>query len=271
LSNISANKSVFLEECHIYQDALTDSGYNQKLEFKPQPTNITNKKRNRSRNITWFNPPYSTNVTSNIGQTFLKLIETSFPPTSPLHKIINKNTVKISYRCSPNMSQIISRHNSQIIKKYRQQEMPNVDTKTCSCPRNKICPLNGECLASEIVYQATVSRPDKNEKENYIGLCATTFKARLANHTASFKHKEKSDASCLSKYIWELKEKGIDYSINWKLIKKCKSFSPVSGRCILCLTEKLYIIFHPEMASLNSRNELVSHCRHKKKCMIGNM
>jgi hypothetical protein len=123
---------------------------------------------------------------------------------------------------------------------------------------------------SDLVYQATVSRPDKTEKETYIGLCATTFKLRLANHRSDVKILSRRHATTLSEYIWTLKDKNVQYNIDWKLITRSKPFSPGSGKCLLCLTEKFYIIFHPEMASLNSRNELVSHCRHKKKSMIGN-
>jgi hypothetical protein len=210
-------------------------------------------------------------VTTDIGKSFLKLIETVFPSNNILHKIINKNTVKISYRCSPNKKQIISKHNSKVINEFRKTQLPTEIIKTCSCPKNKVCPLNGECLVAGLVYQAIVSRPDKTETEKYVGLCDTTFKARLANHTASFKHSEKRGSSMLSKYIWNLKDSQIQHSIEWKLIKKCKSFSPVSGTCLLCLTENFYIIYHPDMATINSRNELASHCRHKKKLMIGNM
>ena len=65
----------------------------------------TSKRRTRGRNISWFNPPYSANVATSIGAKFLKIIDRSFPPTHVLHKIINRNTIKISYRCMPNFSQ----------------------------------------------------------------------------------------------------------------------------------------------------------------------
>ena len=36
-------------------------------------------KKKRRRNIIWFNPPYNTSVTTNIGKQFLKLIDIHFP------------------------------------------------------------------------------------------------------------------------------------------------------------------------------------------------
>ena len=74
-----------------------------------------NKKR-RQRKITWFNPPYSKNVQTNIGEKFLKLIDKNFPKDHPLRKIINRNTVKVSYKCMPNMKQKISTHNFKVLQ-----------------------------------------------------------------------------------------------------------------------------------------------------------
>ena len=51
---------------------------------------------------------------------FLNLLDTCFPPTNKLHKILNRNTVKISYKCMPNMKQIISKHNKTILSKKQQ-------------------------------------------------------------------------------------------------------------------------------------------------------
>ena len=40
-----------------------------------------------------------------------------------------------------------------------------------------------------------------------------SFKTRLANHKASFKAKEKRNATELSKHIWKLKENNKDYTL----------------------------------------------------------
>ena len=65
--------------------------------------------------ICLYNPPYSKNVKSNIGRDFLRLLDTAFSPTNPLHKLFMRQTVKISYRCMPNMAQAIARHNMKVI------------------------------------------------------------------------------------------------------------------------------------------------------------
>ena len=38
-----------------------------------------------------------------------------------------------------------------------------------------------------------------------------------------------------------------------------------SMKCNLCTLEKYYIIYHPNMCTLNSRSELISTCRHSRK------
>ena len=104
----------------IRQEALNKSGYTHKLEFE-QPKNKTNKNINRKRNITWFNPPYSLSVKTNVGKEFLKLVDRSFPPDNPLHKLFNRQTVKLGYKCMPNMKTEVSRHNSKVLKEDQLQ------------------------------------------------------------------------------------------------------------------------------------------------------
>ena len=90
LREISSDTGVFDKAGKPYREALGKSGYSFKLEFKPPQTSLP--KRNRPRNIIWFNPPHNTNVKSNIGRRFLRLIEQSFPVGHQLRKIFNRNT-----------------------------------------------------------------------------------------------------------------------------------------------------------------------------------
>ena len=68
LSSISSDERSFNETKHEYEVALRKSGYNEKLKY--QKPNQTPKTRQRKRNIVWFNPPFSSNVSTNIGQKF---------------------------------------------------------------------------------------------------------------------------------------------------------------------------------------------------------
>ena len=83
---------------------------------------------------------------------------------------------------------------------------------------------------SEVVYQATVTTGD--EKETYIGLTATQFKARYRNQLMSFRHEKRRNETELSKYLWQLKEANREFDITWNLTKRCN----------LCTTEKFFFL-----------------------------
>ena len=67
----------------------------------------------------------------------------------------------------------------------------------------------------------------------------------------------------LSRHIWSLKRENIQYELSWKILTRGRVFNPVTKTCQLCLKEKFLIIFSPEGATLNKRNELFSTCRHR--------
>ena len=265
LSNISSDRRSFDSSSPPYQEALRKSGFNYKLHYNPQPPKP---KRHRNRNTIWFNPPYNANVATNVGHKFLQAIDECFPLGHPLHKILNRNNLKLSYSCMPNVHQIIATHNKTILKKHSeptQEEAP----RECNCRHKESCPLPGKCLTESVVYQATVTREDNLQKETYVGHTEGEFKTRYNNHTSSFRNLKHKHSTELSKYIWQLKEANIGYSIRWKILKKCKAYSNKTKRCNLCLYEKFIIIYQPKLSSLNSRNELISTCRHRKKFLLG--
>ncbi len=110
-------------------------------------------RRNRQRNIIWFNPPFSKNVKTNIARNFLCLIDKHFPPNHKLHKIFNRNTVKVSYSCMNNVKSIIS-------GKSKSQCDEVIDP--CTCREKKTCPLQEKCMTKDIVYKATVTTSNTN-------------------------------------------------------------------------------------------------------------
>ena len=226
-----------------------------------------NKTRKRTRNITWFNPPYSENVATNIGRKFFTLIDKCFPKEHQLNKLLNRSTVKLSYSCMPNIKSIISMHNRSKASKSIPAET-NKEQRLCNCQSNRECPLDKKCQTNGVVYQAVVTRQDNMEVETYIGLTENSFKSRYAGHLSSFKDKKRKNATALSEHIWKLKEQNVQYSIKWKIISKAKPYSTSNKLCNLCTEEKYFIIYKPDMSSLNKRNELMSACRHRKKHLL---
>ena len=50
------------------------------------------------------------------------------------------------------------------------------------------------------------------------------------------------------------------YEIKWDIMDRAKTFNPVNRKDKLCLKEIFYIMFQPESATLNSRQELFNTC-----------
>ena len=252
LSSISSSKEIFEAAAPIYQSELQRAGYNHKLEFKDQEVT----KRKRRRRIIWFNPPYSMDLKTNVGQKFLRLIDKHFPRGSVLYPLINRYKVKLSYRCVPNMGAKISKHNGKILREKPAES-------GCNCQQPVECPLPGKCTTDKLVYRASVT--SNNTVETYVGLTAGTFKKRYGGHKSDFLHRPTEDntSTTLSSHIWKLKDQNKAYQVEFEIVKRAAPYSPVSGICNLCTEEKFEIMFNPNLATLNSRQEMFAACRHK--------
>ena len=152
LCEISPNEDLFLEAIPPYHAELERCGYSHKLAWM-DPERVQQKKlRNRSRKVLWFNPQYSLNVQTNVGREFLALLDKHFPKGHLLNKILNRSTVKISYRCLPNMGRIISMQNSKILKTAN-NPIPKPKA-VCNCQKSKKadCPVPGACNQDGAIY-----------------------------------------------------------------------------------------------------------------------
>ena len=132
------------------------------------------------------------------------------------------------------------------------------------------CPMGGNCLNNNIIYQAKVTNQSTGTNETYTGLTSTSWKARYGNHKQSFTNRKLENFSQLSNHIWKLKDQNDSYTITWSTLSKSNPYNPITRTCRLCLTEKYFIIFKPKGATLNSRNEFTSKCRHYEKHLICN-
>ena len=70
----------------------------------------------------------------------------------------------------------------------------------------------------------------------------------------------------LATHVWELKDKGVDHAIRWKILTRAQPFTPSSKMCRLCLTEKVKIMHTG--STLNKRTEFFSSCRHKDGLLL---
>ena len=197
-------------------------------------TTTTTTKGRRKRRITYFNPPFSLLLATNIPREVKKIIQECFPKGSKIAKTINKNTIQTSYCTTANLGAIIKQHNNKLLQEPAKQE------EKCTCTKVK-CPLGGMCGKSSVIYQATVhcgdqtnietgaegiktgttKKPKKwvpRKTEKYIGMTGGKFKDRWNFHNSQFRHRHLSTTS-ISNYIWELKDHGYNnYSIKCKYI-----------------------------------------------------
>ena len=189
LSMLNSSEELFKQAMPVYQKALLRSKHNHQLKYNKDEVEGRPTRRRRTRNIYW-NPPFSMNVKTNIGGRFLALIDRCFPKGSVMSKVFNRNNSKLSYRTLPNMKQVLAKHNKKVLAASN----PKVEEKTWDCPKANreagTCSLQGQCLAKNTIYQATVveTKPSGEEEvETYVGCCATEWKPKYINHNKSYK------------------------------------------------------------------------------------
>ena len=150
LSRNSSNADIFNNTKLESEEALKKCRHTTKLTHTP-PYHEQNKVRSKRRKIIWFNPPFNLDVSTNVAKIFLNLIEKHFPGSSKLYKIFNKSTVKVSYSCTQNMSQIMKGRNKKIVQKETQE------TLECNRRVKTDCPLNNDCRKESVIYKCTAT------------------------------------------------------------------------------------------------------------------
>ena len=114
-----------------------------------------------------------------------------------------------------NVQNLIKGHNSKVLNTSNKQEQ-----RDCNCRTKDQCPLNGDCLATNIIYKAKIT--NDNTIQTYYVQCEGEFKLRYNNHTTSFRNVKYRNETKLSKLIWKLKDKNKDYSIKWSIAARAK-------------------------------------------------
>ena len=262
LRRLSKDLPTFNETKGEYEQVLLSNGYKTKLVYEGEKTTEKKRRRNRRKRCIYFNPPYCMSVKTNIGRSFLNLVEKHFDSNHPFHQIFSKATIKVSYSCMANVKSAINAHNRKVLNKEVEGE--KVEKRNCNC-RKEPCPVNQNCLTNGIIYQAKVTTTGTavgREERFYIGSSGRRFKDRFNEHTADIAN-DKRAGTTLSKYIWELKRKKTEYNIEWKILKHA-SGNGQSKICTLCSLEKWHISMADKKTLLNKRSELTSKCPHFK-------
>ena len=222
-------------------------------------SNYNNNPRKRNRNIIWFNPPFSKNVATKIGRYFLNLLDKHFPQDHKFHKIFNRNNIKVSYSCMPNIKSAINSHNRKIL-----HSPVNNQSRTCNCINKANCLLQEKCLSENTLYQVDISSENFQTKI-YYGISETKFKTRYSNHKKSFNHEKHKNDTQLSNELWKIKASKEEPVLVWKILGQYEAYNVNTKRCLLCLNEKLQIAIYRGNNMLNKRTEIISKCRHRNK------
>ena len=178
-SNLSSSEIIFKESTKHYENNF-QSGCNKKLTYIPTDTNHQKHSKHK-RKIIWFNPPFSKNVSTKIGKSFLRLLDLHFPRNHIYSSIFNRNKIKVSYSFMQNIKSVINNHNMEVFN-----NIAEID-QSCNCRNKNNCPLDGKCLIPNIIYETQITWNQLNYKQNiYIGIAEADFKNRFNNHTKSF-------------------------------------------------------------------------------------
>ena len=115
---------------------------------------------------------------------------------------------------------MIKSHNNRILSEEKTQDQPK-----CNCRQKDTCPLEGNCLDKELVYQCNLKEHTTINRVSYNGLTENTFKDQFYKHYNSFKYGSKANSRELSKQLWEIKRKGIEKPItHWSVIDHAKRY-----------------------------------------------
>ena len=237
-----------------------DPDTSQQLDQPDQTADKAKQKKKRKRNILYYNPPFSSSLTTKFGKLFLQLLDKHFPITHPLYPVMNRKKCKISFRVCPSMKLTIDSHN----KKVLQKQQPTPPTPPCNCVKN--CPIpEGGCRTKAVLYRAEIQNAE------YIGLTCREVKTRIQAHMHTFRDETKINSTELSKYIWMNRLNRDDNGnivtpkIKWSIAKKCSTYQPGNRSCDLCISEKLMIIKNiNKPGNINKRTDCAQTCYHRR-------
>ena len=183
----------------------------------------------------------------------------SFPRSHRLYQICNRNTLKLSYCCLPNIGNKILGNTA---RKYSGDVNAYPVNDCVGHRRGQTCPeITGICNRPNNIYNAKVNT--NTTEYNYIGMSAPPLRLRVATHKHSFN--TSNNQTVLSEKVKEIQNQNIEYNVTFKLLENRSSYKPESKRCELCIAEKFHIIYSNLENILNKKNEIISKCRHRSK------
>ena len=135
------------------------------------------------------------------------------PPRLPnyvLAKIVNRNSAKVSYRCSiPNLKKAISQHNHRV---RTQLNLGAAAVVGWSLPGWWLCGQGSERLNT--------------------GMTGNRFKDRFYKHNDTINDEHHKHHS--NHIILNLKKENKNVEVKWKIIYRTNVFDPTTRKCLFC-------------------------------------
>ena len=91
----SCNEDISRKSALFYNSILQNCGFNENIKYCLEESVSSRRLKNCSRNIIWYNPPFSKNEKNKYWKTFFQIGKETL--RRKYHKIFNKN--KVSYSC----------------------------------------------------------------------------------------------------------------------------------------------------------------------------
>ncbi|GAB1597579.1 hypothetical protein Ahia01_000034400, partial [Argonauta hians] len=122
----------------------------------------------KGKNVLWFNPVYNCNVKTKIGREFFAALANTIPKGHKLYKLLNRNTVKLSYATTPNIKSYIDKFNLTKIRRHLEGNAGsdtiddawsgtrNPRSNNCNCRNRAKCPDDRYCRRSNLVYACRI-------------------------------------------------------------------------------------------------------------------
>ena len=153
ISDLSSNEQIFDQAAPIYNQALRNSGFLESIQFSKRNGE---QRRHRRRNVIFYHPPWSDQIETKIGKSFLFLLDKHFPRGSDLFNYFNRQKVKVSYSNLPNVSRAIKGINRKVL-----HPETSLQLKGCNCESARngdgCVEEGGHCLSENCVYMAKLN------------------------------------------------------------------------------------------------------------------
>lgn len=131
LYKTSSSKEILEQSKTVYQERLHKANYVYGLIWTDMPIQI---RKIRRRNSTWFNPPWSGNMQTNVAAKFLALINKWFISNAELKRKFNRITIKVSYSTTRNMNSYLVSHTKKILSNGTGNNNANCNYVRITCP-----------------------------------------------------------------------------------------------------------------------------------------